>query len=416
MDPLIVAEQVTRLNLKPVPDYDGYYVSQSGTVYSSKSKTKELKRLTANTSDDGYCRTTFTCNGKSKIFYIHRIVAFAWLPPPLHDNYIVNHIDGNKANPSATNLEWISPSQNCHHAIKTGLISEKRYPIYQISTDGVIVAEHNSKRDAAAAVNGILPKISMAINGLMLTYSGFFWRIKKEYNSDTFTMTPPIGKFDSNRNDIEKRLIATFSTLEAASLDSKLDKTATSIQVLNKKSPFTWRYLVHQSEILNPEIDTNNWKRIKDYPNYFISRDGRIYSVFFRKELNHFDSNGRQAIKLRRFDGVIKKQYLHRLVADAFIANPNNHDIVNHMDGNPCNNHVSNLEWCTQSDNVNHAHDTGLTKTRKRIIQYTIDNVEIQRFISISEAARQLNYKRSTFYKALSGVCKTAKGFIWKYE
>ena len=60
-----------------------------------------------------------------------------------------------------------------------------------------------------------------------------------------------------------------------------------------------------------------------------------------------------------------KKHKIHRLVAKAFISNPNGYNMVNHKDGNKYNNHVSNLEWCNNSINVQHAYDNNLIKPKR---------------------------------------------------
>ena len=95
-----------------------------------------------------------------------------------------------------------------------------------------------------------------------------------------------------------------------------------------------------------------------------------------------------------------KKKYVrkvvHRLVASAFIPNPHDKPEVNHIDSNPLNNSVGNLEWVTHSENMRHAYEYGnATKRKKRVIRD--DGVE---YSSVSAAARAMNYDVSNLSKA----------------
>jgi len=88
---------------------------------------------------------------------------------------------------------------------------------------------------------------------------------------------------------------------------------------------------------------------------YSITEQGIVLNTINNKELVHTLSNGYVTVSLYR-----KAKKLHRLLAEAFISNPDNLPIINHIDGNKQNNELSNLEWCTYSDNIKHAYDTGL--------------------------------------------------------
>ena len=124
-------------------------------------------------------------------------------------------------------------------------------------------------------------------------------------------------------------------------------------------------------------------------------------------------------------DGHRKSLKVHRLVAIAFIPNPNNYPYINHKDENPLNNKVDNLEWCTQKYNVNYGTSRQrLSKSlrnnsnapRKATVQLSLNGEVLARYSSISEAARQTGISQAMISYCCLGRYKTAKGFIFRYE
>ena len=109
--------------------------------------------------------------------------------------------------------------------------------------------------------------------------------------------------------------------------------------------------------MLNIEI----WKKIKDLP-YEISSLGRVRNLKGKILKTYIQNHGYEQIKVA-FNRT--HRLIHRLVAEAFIANPENKKYVNHIDGNKLNNSVNNLEWCTNSENILHARRTGLNPYNK---------------------------------------------------
>ena len=103
-------------------------------------------------------------------------------------------------------------------------------------------------------------------------------------------------------------------------------------------------------------------KSLDNYSKYLISETGKIYSLFSNKVLTPtLEPNiGYYRVKMVSDDGEKKTFLVHRLVALAFIPNPDNKAEVNHIDGDRLNNDVSNLEWVTREENMKHAHSLKL--------------------------------------------------------
>jgi len=110
------------------------------------------------------------------------------------------------------------------------------------------------------------------------------------------------------------------------------------------------------------------WKDVVGYETIFIiSNMGRVFSKRTNKILKQGKVKSGYSVLSTRVEGVCKCFRIHRLVAMAFIDNLNDLPEVNHKDGNKNNNIVSNLEWVTGKENVQHAFKMGLNKAKKRI-------------------------------------------------
>lgn len=178
------------------------------------------------------------------------------------------------------------------------------------------------------------------------------------------------------------------------------------------------------------------WKDVVGYEGlYQVSNFGRVKSVgFFVKGTlfkrdrilkPHKNSHGYLQVDLRV--NCIRKRYsVHRLVGFSFIPNPDNKPFINHWDANPENNHVSNLEWCTRSENSKHPYlhlgrvnalkgRIGITckVTKSIIIQYSHDNKKVAEFYGVMEASRKTGIDYSRICKASKGLAISAGGYMW---
>lgn len=165
------------------------------------------------------------------------------------------------------------------------------------------------------------------------------------------------------------------------------------------------------------------WKDIEGYEGlYQVSNEGRVKSLGnnkSRKEkiLKGVKNNmGYLQVQLWK-DGKPVMKYIHRLIAEAFLENPQNLQEVNHKNENKTNNCVENLEWCDKSYNINFGtrNQRVAEKQSKRIDQIDPQTLEvIRQWASTNECGRN-GYNQGAVAACARGKLKQYKGYIWKY-
>lgn len=178
------------------------------------------------------------------------------------------------------------------------------------------------------------------------------------------------------------------------------------------------------------------WKDVVGYEGlYQVSNTGKIRGLDRLSSCNQFvsgkikeqrhDKDGYLKVTLCK-DGNKKCHSVHRLVATAFIPNPNDFPVINHKDENKQNNYVENLEWCTVKYNTNYGTciQRRVAKIRgkrtddkrcKTIYQYSNEGILINTFLSIGDASRSLNIRKSTIKDILHGRRIQREGFVLSF-
>lgn len=184
------------------------------------------------------------------------------------------------------------------------------------------------------------------------------------------------------------------------------------------------------SESVMGNLISEIWKDVKGFDGYEISNLGNIKRNGRLLKLSAW--NQYKTIRLRT-ESNEKTVYIHRLVAMAFIPNPENKPMINHIDGNKLNNTVSNLEWCTRQENEIHAWKHGLKEriretakenlkiarmhvhTKKPVTQMTLDGKVIKLWDSASDVMKEIGIDASGITKCCKGKLKKTGGYKWQY-
>lgn len=165
---------------------------------------------------------------------------------------------------------------------------------------------------------------------------------------------------------------------------------------------------------------------------YIIHKDGRIWSNIKNKYLTpHSDKKGYLRVDLL-INGKRKTSLLHRLLAMKFIPNPDNKPCIDHIDGNPSNNNLSNLRWCTYKENNNNPITRSRSKVNyknpmigkfgkdnhlsKAVLCFTKDMEFVAEYAGVREASRETGINRADIGQCCINKRKSAGNFIWKFK
>jgi hypothetical protein len=172
--------------------------------------------------------------------------------------------------------------------------------------------------------------------------------------------------------------------------------------------------------------DNEKWANIEEFQNYEVSNLGRVKNKKSGRILKPCKSGGYIVVGLSKIK--VKTMQLHRLVAKAFIPNPENKAHVNHIDKNPLNNTVSNLEWNTALENNLHKCNGLIQTTNQNKCVCRIDkntNEVLEKYNSIELAgiwlyennlAKNIHSGRTNISNTIRGIHKSSFGFKWEIE
>ena len=143
---------------------------------------------------------------------------------------------------------------------------------------------------------------------------------------------------------------------------------------------------------------------------YQVSNFGRVKSA---KKIMKLQDNGCGYLMAHLSkNGKAKWHLAHRLVAKAFIPNPEKKQTVNHKDGNRLNNKASNLEWATYSENNLHSYRSNKRKNPRAKSIYCAETGEV--YVSSYDASRNTGISQACINRCVNGIFKTAGGKHWK--
>ena len=397
------------LDMKRIPNFPDYSATKDGKIYSHFSNIflKPCK-------GGGYYKVGLSKNKKRFNKPVHRLVAQAFIPNP--NNYgIINHKDNNGENNNVENLEWCTYKYNTKHAIDNGHKKVYMRSVCQISMSGEILKTYKSITEASKEARISYPTICNVCKGKNLKAGGYYWKYKEneEWKIPKSRSCKKVGQVDPKSGNVLKifdsgKEAADFIGAQPSSICSAIKG------IINILKGYKWIRI--QEEEKDPLFEeTRDWKIVNKYPNYRISKNGRVYSerqrIMRKLQTNKY---GYKIICLCNGTSIVKTFFIHRLIAEVYIPNPKNKKYINHKNGARDDNRLENLEWCTSQENAQHAHDTGLNTAGKSIIQYNLQGEEIARYKNSAIASKITSISSYRIRDVCNKRGVTGGGYIWR--
>jgi len=415
---------------KKYDNFDNYLFSNKGIIKNIKTN-----KIINGSLYDGKLRTNLRDNTGKKIqLQIHNVIAYLFVENTYNYKYI-NHIDGNKINNIYINLEYVPTLQNVNICNLIENENWKEIDInnnYEISDNGrvrnkltksllkqrcydgymsVSIGNHKRCLIHLLVANAFIEKIEnknsvdhIDKNRQNNNVNNLRWSTNKEQcenrnwsKGDYYRKIHQIDKETKVIINIHNNINDAVDYIYSNNLCDILTKKSSIKSILFttlqcKKETlygYIWKYETKE------DICNDVWKSVKElYPD---ANDYKISNLGRAKNQNDIFINGTKSGDYTTiYIGIKSRQKIHILVAKLFIPNPENKRCVNHVDGDKTNNCVSNLEWNTHSENVNHAMDNNLNPCCKKIKATNLSTkIEII-YPHIAKASRELNISRNT--------------------
>lgn len=227
---------------KDIKGYEGLYqVSNLGRVRSFKDK-NNIRVLKP--AGKPYLMISISNNQhKTKRYLVHRLVAQAFVEN-IENKAQVNHIDGNKLNNKASNLEWTTPKENINHAWKNNLTTPTYKKVYQYNLNGSFIKEYESVTLASKMTNILVTDISQCCNDKKKSAGGYQWSFEKNTKSIQYYKRKTNAK--KIIQILNGNVIKKFDSLTKAQEETKILKTSIA-NCLKKRTKsaggYTWEYM-----------------------------------------------------------------------------------------------------------------------------------------------------------------------------